>query len=289
MNGRIISSLAVLFFAVDSFTMRPFPLQHGIRQQSHCSIGRYDVLMQSSIHQDYLSSTVTKQNMGWVPEPVGLNLPELSDQDKIMLAAGEAIQTQERNGGAGTGVIVLDVPASPECVFNTLTKFNEYSRTIPTVRNVHIYSSSHNTNQAEFSVSRFKLKLNVKHRINKEQRIIHFNLDDSRPNLVLRQATGFWFVQTPLDRPDGYSRVFFKATVTASRLVPTPVVDYAAGRALTRATSWMQPHFTRLSRRYKLEEKRKLVLKEKEKEDFIKREREQKLSILENELFGEEE
>lgn len=39
----------------------------------------------------------------------------------------------------------------------------------------------------------------------------------------------------------GHVRVWFGAAVKVSRLVPSMVVDYAAGRALKRATSWLAP------------------------------------------------
>ena len=67
----------------------------------------------------------------------------------------------------------------------------------------------------------------------------------SRPNLVLRQADGFWYVEKIIDRP-GYSRVWLSASVVASRLIPTIIVDYAAMRALPRATSWLQPYFEKI-------------------------------------------
>ena len=36
-------------------------------------------------------------------------------------------------------------------------------------------------------------------------------------------------------------RVWFGASVHVSRLLPTFIVDYAAGRALKRATNWVRP------------------------------------------------
>ena len=76
-----------------------------------------------------------------------------------------------------------------------------------------------------------------------EQRLIKFELDDTRANRVMRKASGFWHVQSPPDRP-GCARVWLRAEVVASMLVPSVIVDYAAKRALPRATRWLQPHFT---------------------------------------------
>lgn len=85
--------------------------------------------------------------------------------------------------------------------------------------------------------------VNVVHTVSPETDTISFSLDRSRPNLVLREASGFWHLQTPADRPEGFTRVWFSASVVATRLLPTFIVDYAASKALPRATNWMQPYF----------------------------------------------
>ena len=113
---------------------------------------------------------------------------------------------------------------------------------IPTVRSVKIYGKTDDETRAEICLSKFCLRVNVVHKIFESKRIIHFKLDGSRPNLVMRSADGFWFVEEPIDRPEGVSRVWLTANIVVSRLVPTLVVDYAAGRALPRATAWLQSH-----------------------------------------------
>lgn len=53
-----------------------------------------------------------------------LNLPVLTKEDKRALALGERVQMQYRDGRSGRGMVVLDVHASPEKVFELLTRFN---------------------------------------------------------------------------------------------------------------------------------------------------------------------
>ena len=79
------------------------------------------------------------------------------------------------------------------------------------------------------------------HTVLREQRVLKFSLDSSRPNLVLRQAEGFWHVQGIHDRP-GYSRVYLSTNIIVSRVIPSVIVDYAAARALPRATSWLETY-----------------------------------------------
>ena len=72
----------------------------------------------------------------------GIVLPALSRADRTALQAGERIQKQERSGRSGYGIVVLDVQAPPDAVFETLTMFDKYMDIIPTVRSVKIFSSN---------------------------------------------------------------------------------------------------------------------------------------------------
>ena len=135
-------------------------------------------------------------------------LPYLNHEDKILLAAGEIIEKQDRNGSRGLGIVVVDIKSSPDLVFEALTRFGMYQDMIPIVRSSKIISSDHINTVAEFTFSRFLLRVNVKHTIFKQQRLIKFTLDPTRVNLVFKEATGFWHVDIPRDRPEGYCRVY---------------------------------------------------------------------------------
>lgn len=47
-----------------------------------------------------------------------------------------------------------------------------------------------------------------------------------------------------MSRREEYSRVWLYANIVVSRLVPSFIVDYAAYRALPRATEWLQSYFS---------------------------------------------
>ena len=101
-----------------------------------------------------------------------IKIPYLTPREKMSLARGERVQKQERNGVRGSGLVVLDVEAPIDEVFDTLTKFSMYQDMIPTVRSSNILSETtsngedNNVNTvAEFTLSRFKLKVNVVHRV----------------------------------------------------------------------------------------------------------------------------
>lgn len=69
-------------------------------------------------------------------------LPMLNRREKIALLNGERLQMQDRVASAGRGVVVMDVKASKEEIFDTLTKFEQYAEIIPTVREVSVYRKS---------------------------------------------------------------------------------------------------------------------------------------------------
>ena len=49
---------------------------------------------------------------------------------------------QDRVANTGRGVVVMDIKASKEEIFETLTQFERYAEIIPTVREVSVYRKS---------------------------------------------------------------------------------------------------------------------------------------------------
>ena len=174
-----------------------------------------------------------------------IDLPFLSPRDKMKLAAGERVQRQDRDGRMGQGLVIIDVPADPDVIFDTLTQFSSYADIIPTVKASNVLVSDGVNAVAEFTLSRLKLRVNVLHRVYRDQRIVTFNLDRDRPNPVFKEANGYWHVQVPTDRPQGWSRVYLNASIFVNLLVPPFIMDYAASRALPRASKWIKPYFAK--------------------------------------------
>ncbi|CAM9918887.1 unnamed protein product [Choristocarpus tenellus] len=171
-------------------------------------------------------------------------LPVLSSQDIAALQAGERVQKQTRNRGAGSGMVVVDVRADPDLVINFLTSYDRYTEMIDTVRDCQVFSKRGDTTKVEVTVSRFRLHIRVLMSLLRDKNMIKFELDPEctkAGKAVLREATGFFFVESPPDRSEGYSRVWLSAKVDVNRFVPGAIVDYAAGRALPRASNWIKP------------------------------------------------
>ena len=170
-------------------------------------------------------------------------LPYLTPQDKIVLSSGEMIEKQYRNGSIGFGLVVLDIKCSPDIVFDTLTQFSMYQDMIPIVRSSKIMSSDNVNTVVEFKLSKILLRLNVKHTVLKDQKLIKFTLDPNHVNILFREAIGFWNVEIPTDRPEGYCRVYLSTQILTHKNVPKLIMDYAEAKALSSATKWLKPFF----------------------------------------------
>jgi hypothetical protein len=67
-------------------------------------------------------------------------LPQLTSQDKQELAQGLRVQRQTRQGGAGSGFVVVDVKAEPATVIEILKSYRAYTVSIKLF--LHIACSS---------------------------------------------------------------------------------------------------------------------------------------------------
>lgn len=77
----------------------------------------------------------------------------------------------------------------------------------------------------------------------RDSNMVRFEMDpncNKAGRAVLREASGFFYVESLPDRP-GFTRVWLTATVNVHRFVPGAIVNYAAARALPRASSWVKP------------------------------------------------
>lgn len=175
-------------------------------------------------------------------------LPSLSQAELLQLRRGEQVRKQERQGTNGHGFVVVDVDAPVGVVMRSLEAFEDYASVIPVVRKVTVSSrdSSGSVSRARCSyrISKFWLHVTVNHSVDWEAGIVRFDLDPDAdwPRLVLQEASGFWRVEPSPDGPPGTSRVWLVVTkLRASPLLPPCIVDYAAERALRRATCWLKP------------------------------------------------
>jgi len=204
------------------------------------------------------------------PEPLPFTLPELNAEQKQLLFNGERLQFQEDMGREGSGFVAWDVKAPPDVVWDCLLDFYSYPKTIPTVRDIVMYTNTHlkddyrheqpqdyedgklavlkhgtpSVTRAAFTLSKFRLKIAAihKYRPHPQGDYMVFTLDPACTNLVLQSAKGVWHTQrNPDGKGEEYTRVWLLCEVQVSSLLPRWITDYAARKAMPRATTWLKP------------------------------------------------
>ena len=160
-------------------------------------------------------------------EPLPFVLPKLTKEQKTLLEQGERVQEQARMGREGSGYVVLDIKAPPYVVWECLLDFESYPQTIPTVRDMQLYTSEKlNTGyvnekpvlpgtgretrhygtpsitRAKFILSKFRLNIAAIHKYtpHPDGDYMIFTLDKSCTNMVLKGAKGIWYTE---ENPDG--------------------------------------------------------------------------------------
>lgn len=181
-----------------------------------------------------------------VASPERPQLPRLTDAELAQLARGERVQRQTRQDRVGQGLVVLDVQADIATVISVLSDVERYPARIDTVRAARVVPGSKSATRcrAEFTLSRFLLKVSVELTLRRDANLLEFALDNAAlqfPPPPFDEARGFWFVEPCAARGAGWSRVWLSSRVVCSPLLPPFVVDYAAARALPRATTWLRP------------------------------------------------
>ena len=199
-------------------------------------------------------------------EPLPFALPTLSHDQKKALFAGERLQEQSKMGREGSGYVVMDIPAPPYAIWECLLDFEAYPKNIGTVRSMRMFTNTHlkqsyisekpvppgtgmetrhygmaSISRAAFTLSKFRLKIAAIHRYqpHPDGHYMVFTLDKACTNVVLQDAKGIWYTQENPDGREGYTRVWLLCELKVSPMLPTFIVDYAANRAMPRATTWL--------------------------------------------------
>ncbi|GKY91727.1 hypothetical protein MPSEU_000144500 [Mayamaea pseudoterrestris] len=201
-------------------------------------------------------------------KPLPFTLPTLTEEQNELLRKGERVQYQAKMGGEGNGFVVVDVQAPPYVVWECLLDFEAYPEQIDTVRSMRMFTSTHlnssyiaedpvlpaltrnmrhygraSVTRASFVLSKFRLNIAAvhKYRPHPDGHYMTFTLDKACKNVVLQDAKGIWYTQACPDGRQDYTRVWLLCELKVSPLLPTFIVDYAARRAMPRATTWLKP------------------------------------------------
>merc|ERR1712232_177024 len=182
-------------------------------------------------------------------------------------------------GREGSGYVVVDVEAPPFVIWESLLEYEEYPNMIRTVREMDLYTSRKlkgpyyyeqhrepgyhrelrhygipSVTRASFILSKFRLNIAAIHnyRPHPDGHYLVFTLDPACKNMIFKDAKGIWYAQqNPDGRGEQYTRVWLLCELKCSPLLPTFIVDYAAKKAMPRATTWLKPYVEEQARKMK--------------------------------------
>jgi hypothetical protein len=201
-------------------------------------------------------------------KPLPFTLPTLTEEQHQLLLKGERVQYQAKMGREGNGFVVVDIQAPPYVIWECLLDFEAYPEQIDTVRSMRMFTSTHlnssyiaedpvmpaatrstrhygraSITRASFVLSKFRLNIAAvhKYRPHPDGHYMTFTLDKACKNVVLQDAKGIWYTQACPDGRQDVTRVWLLCELKVSPLLPTFIVDYAAKRAMPRATTWLKP------------------------------------------------
>jgi len=210
-------------------------------------------------------------------DPLPFSLPRLSEEQCRTLLKGERVQEQSKMGREGSGYVVMDIPAPAHAVWECLLDFEAYPKNIGTVRSMRMFTNTHlkqsyiaekpvppgtgmetrrygmaSISRAAFTLSKFRLKIAAIHKYHPhpDGHYMVFTLDKACTNAVLQDAKGIWYTQENPDGREGYTRVWLLCELKVSPMLPTFIVDYAANRAMPRATTWLAPTVEEFCRKW---------------------------------------
>jgi hypothetical protein len=167
-----------------------------------------------------------------------------------ILESGKPYQTQIKGADAtsGRGMVVQDVKAPVDVVWERILDFRSYPKMVPKT----VESETYKRENLKHSQQRIwvrmkvgfpmlKLQFFVNHLYDPKKNSMTWTLDYSRKS-DLDDSVGYWYVIPHPDNPGEWSRVYYSVQVSMFPWVPKFVVDFMSKQALTDATAWVKKY-----------------------------------------------
>uniref|UniRef100_A0A6U4DG12 Coenzyme Q-binding protein COQ10 START domain-containing protein n=1 Tax=Minutocellus polymorphus TaxID=265543 RepID=A0A6U4DG12_9STRA len=188
-------------------------------------------------------------------DPFSPGDPNVSLDSKALsiLSSGQPFQTTIHVPGStsGRGLVVQEVHAPPDAVWDRILDFNHYADMVPRTFECKNYDEQKHkatkrdpleqTIYTKFKVGLPlipKMSFYVKHLYYPTLSSLTWTLDYSKKS-DFDDSVGYWYVVPHPDRL-GWSRVYYSIAVSMFDWVPKTVVNFMSTKALTDATGWVK-------------------------------------------------
>jgi ribosome-associated toxin RatA of RatAB toxin-antitoxin module len=164
----------------------------------------------------------------------------LSSAEEAIISSGKSYKKQVQEGTGGRGIAIMDISASQEVVWKTITNFQKYPNWIDELSECEIYKNSANNLYARFVISAMMIKVEyfIKHDLHKSDGYLTWTLDYSRES-DLDDSTGYWLIY-PSPADPSKTRVEYSVDVRIKGWIPSFIEDMLADQGLEDATKWVK-------------------------------------------------
>lgn len=277
---RPLSRIASSFYLDDGSFLQEEPAQDEASLYNQISQTSVDSKIPSTKHDPY-SVASARQDSKAIAAPLPFVLPTLTAEQEQMVLNGQRVQQQSTMSREGSGFVVMDIQASDYIIWEALLDFEAYPQNIGTVRSMQMFTNNYmkqsfdaeepllpgtgketlhygkgSITRASFVLSKFRLNIAAVHKYvpHPDGHYMEFSLDKANKNVVLKDAKGIWYTQSRVDKTTGQNvtRVWLLCELKVSSLLPQFIVDYAARKAMPRATNWLIPTVERIRKEFEI-------------------------------------
>jgi len=165
---------------------------------------------------------------------------ELDAADRARLAKGEPVLKQVESRSGGRGMLVQDIHAAPQTIWNRIGDFRAYPRMVKHVRECEPYFEHGDDVRVRFVISVLGLHYEyyVHHVFHPQRGWVTWTLDYTRES-DLDDSVGYWAVKALSEKP-GWSRLFYSIDMRTRGWMPGFLRHMIAGEGLRDATRWVK-------------------------------------------------
>jgi hypothetical protein len=168
---------------------------------------------------------------------------ELNGEAIIQLKSGKPYKTQTQRGDVTIDVIVQDVMANVNIVWDRVLDFNHYTEMMYNIYESEIIQTQYVEGGKQNILVRMKsgnpvmkVQYYIDHYYNPIQNSLTWTLDTSRTNDI-DNMIGFWYIVPHPDNSTNWTRLYYSVQVSIKSQISKIIFDYTSQRTLSYTTA----------------------------------------------------
>lgn len=191
-----------------------------------------------------------------VESPIVSSIDPIVEIDSLtasMLKSGRPYKTRTQKGDAGANLVIQDVFAPVNMVWDQVLDFSNYKDKGPNMYESQIYRSRQLEGERQIISVRMKsgnplmkFQYYLNHDYNPIENSLTWILDYTMKS-DLDHSVGQWYIIPHPDNPTKWTRLYYSVQVAVKSRIGQLVFDFTSYQALTATTSWVKAYSEALS------------------------------------------